>query len=622
MAKLPTPAWIEAHYELTSTTIAWGDVPTCAGYRVYRNGTLVDTVYVAEYTDSTAVAGTSFTYSVVAIGNTWSALYPLSNLYPSDTLYPTDGTTDTDSDPITITTDNPYGTNGKQATPTIIELSQTQSSATLQINRQQSWGTMVLSRDGVPIATATPSGTNIWVYTDVGLINNREYVYSVYTLADATHSQSDTASVAVYIGQNYSLIERQIAYLETLQRPFAKLCRLRFLYPNGTTAFALDNNRHNKRSKAFIQEGSVNANMQNGQRLSATVTIANADHLYDFDLNKIWFGQEIAIDEGVVLPNGEEYWRYTGVFVIDNPNETINPDNRTVTYNLVDKWADLDGTLDGNLEGTYEVALGTNIYTPIAALLGEDRGNGRKVDYMKPVFTEYFNSRTQELPDGTTVSMVLSPYTLTVDGDGGTIGEVVLGLGGMVNAWVGYDNTGRLRIEPSQDDILDKQKAVLYRFSPEEVTLLGLAYTIKKEELFNDYIVVGEQFDDYSQPGGRAQNLDPRSDTNVNIIGRKTKRESASGYATVQQCMDLAEWRLKRSGVLQKAVNVSCSQMFHIELNSLVEIVRTDKPGNPTERHLIQGYSRPLASNGPMTITAVSTADYPMATVTEWPPAE
>ena len=217
--------------------------------------------------------------------------------------------------------------------------------------------------------------------------------------------------------------------------------------------------------------------------------------------------------------------------------------------------------------------------------------------------------------------MVLSPYTLTIDGDGGTIGEVVLGLGGMVNAWVGYDNTGRLRIEPSQDDILDAQKAVLYRFTEDEVTLLGLAYTVKKEDLFNDYIIVGEQMDDYYQPGGRAQNLDPRSDTNVNIIGRKTKRESASGYATVQQCKDLAEWRLKRSGILQKAVNISCSQMFHIELNSLVEITRTDKDGSPTERHLIQGYSRPLAHNGNMTISAVSVNDFPIATVTEWPPA-
>ena len=513
----------------------------------------------------------------------------------------------------------------RQNTPTIWVASQVKNNVTIKIKSNQAYVTTVLLRDGEEVTTYHTSILNplfSWTFTDIGLNNSQTYVYTVYNKGDTTHNDSLSASVTVLISWAYSQVERQIAYLNTLKTPFIKLCRLRFLYPNGTTAYALDNNPKNRRSKAFIADGTVNANMQNGQRISATVTIANASSLYDFGINTIWFGQQIALDEGIILPNGQEYWRQTGVFVIDNPSETINPATNTVTYNLVDKWSDLDGTLDGNLEGTYEVPVDTNIFAPIATLLSEDKGNGYDVDNVAPVFTEYFNSKTQDLPDGTSQSMVLSPYTLTVDGDGGTIGEVILGLGGMVNAWVGYDNTGRLRVEPSQDDILDAQKAVLYRFNPNEITLLGMAYTVKKEDLYNDYIVVGEQMDDYSQPGGRAQNLDPRSDTNVNIIGRKTKRESASGYATTQQCVDLAEWRLKRSGVLQKAVSVSCSQMIHIELNYLVEIVRTDKPGSPTERHLIQGFSRPLAYNGQMTINCVSVNDLPIATVTPWPEPE
>ena len=217
-------------------------------------------------------------------------------------------------------------------------------------------------------------------------------------------------------------------------------------------------------------------------------------------------------------------------------------------------------------------------------------------------------------PDGEEEAMTASPYTLTVGGDGGTIAQVLLGLAGMVNAWIGYDNTGRLRIDPSQDDILDIQKPVLWRFTEEETQLLGMAYTVKKEDVYNDYIIVGEQLDDYSQPRGRATNLDPRSDTNVYLIGRRTKRESASGYATDQQCVDLAVWKLKRSSILQRAVSVSCSQLMHIDLNSLVEIVRTDKEGSPVERHLIQGFTRPLAYSGAMTISAVSVNDLPIAT--------
>lgn len=419
-------------------------------------------------------------------------------------------------------------------------------------------------------------------------------------------------------GLNLSTNERQTDYLASLRRPYTKLCRLRFLNPNGTTAFALDNNPKNRRSKTFIASGTVSANMQNGQRMSATVTLSNAGMEYETAVNKIWFGQEVAIDEGLVLSNGEEYYRQTGVFLIDNPQEQVDPARNTVTYRLLDKWAALDGTLAGNLEGTYEVPLGTNIFEPITALLAEDRGNGRPLDNLKPVYTEYYNGKTQELSDGTTAYLTDSPYTLTVNG-GGTVGDVILKLAGMVNAWVGYDNTGRLRLDPSQDDILDINKPVLWRFTPEEAQILGMAYTVKKEDIYNDYIVVGEMLDDYEQPGGRATNYDPRSDTNVYLIGRKTKYESASGYATTTQCKDLAEWKLKRSSTLKRAVSVRCIQMMHIDLNGIVEIVRTDKPGSPVERHLVQGFTRPLAYNGEMNITAVSTEEFPVATVTEWP---
>lgn len=684
-AQLATPTGVTVSYSTAKTVITWTAVKSATLYKIYRdNATTPVETNKTTYTDTTATAGTSHTYKIVASNSpnyydsepaTVSANNPAQlaqvtvsstsqtatsitlnwNAVPHATSYiieRTDniktrttvkGTTYTDTTAeafvgatVTYKYDIIAVANGyydsaptrvsvavkpRYPAPTLMESAQTDVSVTLSIVRGARSGTLILKRNNVQIATYTPSGTAEWQYTDTSVVAKRQYVYSVYTQGNANYYDSLASTITVYIGKDYTTIERQQAYLVALTRPMHKLCRLRFLYPNGSTAFALDNNIQNRRSKAFIQDGTVNANMQNGQRLTAHVTIANANQEFDFAFNKIWFGQEVALDEGLILPNGEEYWRQTGVFVIDNPSETINPNSRTVTYNLVDKWADLDGTLDGNLEGTYEVAVDTNIFNPVAALLSEDKGNGRPVDRMAPVFTEYFNSRTQKLPDGTTVSMVLSPYTLTIDGDGGTIGGVVLGLGGMVNAWVGYDNTGRLRMEPSQDDILDAQKAVLYRFRPEEVTLLGMAYTIKKEDLYNDYIVVGEQMDDYTQPGGRAQNLDPRSDTNVNIIGRKTKRESASNYATATQCKDLAEWRLKRSGILQKAVNFSCSQMFHIELNSLVEVVRTDKDGSPTERHLIQGYSRPLATSGSMTISAVSVNDFPIATVTEWPPA-
>ena len=285
------------------------------------------------------------------------------------------------------------------------------------------------------------------------------------------------------------------------------------------------------------------------------------------------------------------------------------PGEKTMVYDLVDKWAGIDGTLFGKLEGSYEVTVGTNIFTPITSLLAEDKGNGIPVDPVQPIYTNYYDNMTQTLPDGTTVPMTDAPYTLRVDGGNGSIADIVTGLVGMVNAWVGYDNTGALRVDPSQDDILDTDKPVAWRFDTDDVLFLGATYTIKNTEVYNDYIVVGEMMDDNHQPYGRAQNTDPRSDTNIATIGRKSIRESAAGFATDTMCQDLAVWKLKRSSAMQKAVSISCGQMFHLSENELVEIVRTDKEGSPVERHLVMGFTRPLTGTGTMTIDAVSVND-------------
>ena len=81
-------------------------------------------------------------------------------------------------------------------------------------------------------------------------------------------------------------------------------------------------------------------------------------------------------------------------------------------------------------------------------------------------------------------------------------------------------------------------------------------------------------------------------------------------------CKDYAVWKMKRAAALQKAVTISCGQLFHIQENSLVTIIRSDKEGSPAERHLIVGFSRPLASTGAMSINAVSVNDFPNATIT------
>lgn len=406
-------------------------------------------------------------------------------------------------------------------------------------------------------------------------------------------------------------------YLSALKTDFTKIARLEFLNPNGTVAFVLDNNYKNNRSGAFIQDGSLSVNLQNGSRRAASVTLANTNGEYDFNVNNLWFGTSVRLQMGLLLPDGTEYLIPQGVFYIKDPEEVYFPNQRTIHLELVDKWAMIDGTLGGNIDGIYEVPLNSNIFEAIDGLLKDAQGNGYVFDNTPAIYTSYYNDMTQTLPDGTTASLVETPYTARFDSFGESYADIILELNSMLAGWIGYDATGALRLDPSQDDILDISKPILWTFNPSEKQFLGATYSIRNSDVKNEIIRVGQALDGgYAQVGAKAQNFDPSSDTNINIIGRKVDRKEQSNYYTNDICASLAEFELKRNTILKKSVTIRSTQMFHLVENNLVVIRRIDKEGKPFERHLINGFSIPLGQTGEMTINATSVSDFPIATVT------
>lgn len=508
-------------------------------------------------------------------------------------------------------------------------------------------------------------------------------------------------------------------YLTQLREEFTKIARLEFLNYDGTVAYVLDNNATNRRSGAFLQSGTISCNKNNGKRRQATVTLVNLNDEYEYAVNHIWFGQQIRLSEGIILDDGTEYYIPQGVFVIENPQETLKPGQKTVTYNLVDKWANLDGTLGGNLEDAHQVLAGTNIFDAMSALLNDDKyGNNNvfggavngyltadgtlaenanewmtsgyievvagvtytytvhpttsnygsrymffsdatessyigtytdssaatfnvtapsganyirigsrylqnggwaefrragpvtPIDPIAPLFTDYYNGRTQTLTDGSVVSLIEAPHDFLSESTG-TMADVLLGLNDMIAGDIGYNAVGRLVVNPSQDDIFDTDKPILWQFTEDDKTFLGADYSPKPTDVYNDVIVVGATSDLNETARGRAQNRDPSSSTCISRIGLKTIRIEMPNYYSDQMCQDYADWQLKRYSVLSKEVTISCTQLFHIVENELITVQRTDKPGNPIERHLVTGFSRPIGQTGAMTINCVSVNDIP-----------
>ena len=425
--------------------------------------------------------------------------------------------------------------------------------------------------------------------------------------------------------------EEYQAYLAGLEKPFKKIVRLEFLQPDDTVAFALGGVGQKvpvsgRDTRTFLQSGSVSVSLANGSRRKASVMLGNRDGAFDYAVNKLWFGQRVRLLMGMRLPNGEDFYFPMGVFYIENPSVLFSPAEKTATLNLTDKWAYLDGTLFGNLEAAYSVSSGTNIFSAIDSLIHMDRFTQgtttdvqRMVDPATAVYTTYFNGKTYlaSRSDGSisaNIAMTDAPYTIT-ENRGSTMGALILKLNEMLAGWIGYDGAGALRLEPSQDDIDDADKPVLFAFTPENSVLLSHSSVSQNTAVYNDVTIAGQGLTN-AAVWARAINADPASDTNVNLIGRRVFVEEKSDYWNTDQCAALARWTLKRKTVLQKSVTIECGQMFHLIENRLVSVKRVDKPGSPVEKHLIQGFTIPIGETGSMSITATSVTDIPDFTIT------
>ena len=425
--------------------------------------------------------------------------------------------------------------------------------------------------------------------------------------------------------------EQYTSYLAGLEKPFKKVVRLEFLQPDDTVAFALGGAGQKipiqgRDSRTFLQSGSLSVSLQNGQRRKATVVLGNRDGAFDYAVNKLWFGQRVRLLMGMRLPSGEDFYLPQGVFYIENPSALYSPNEKTMTLNLADKWAYLDGSLFGNLEAAYSVSSGTNIFSAMNSVLNLSKytytaasADADKIDPAKAVYTTYYNGRTYSAShsDGSissNIAMTDTPYEIT-ENRGSTFGALLLKLNEMLAGWIGYDATGALRVEPSQDDIDDADKPVLFAFTPENSILLSRSETSQNTGVYNDVTVAGEGLTN-AAVWARAVNDDPSSDTNVKIIGRRVYVEEKADYWNTDQCASLARWILKRKTVLQKSVTIECGQMFHLIENRLVSVKRTDKAGEPIEKHLIQGFTIPVGETGSMSISCTSVNDLPDFTVT------
>lgn len=388
-------------------------------------------------------------------------------------------------------------------------------------------------------------------------------------------------------------------YLEALKQPVITPCfKLDWLYPNGRVAWSITEDCYNS-------SGMLNINYGIGTRRTFSIQMHNIDNKYDADFNKVWFGQQLKLYLGLYV-KGEPYYLPQGVFYITNPRECYNPSERYMNLNCVDKWAYLDGTLFGNLDGIYQVPVNSNIKVGIEKLLQTPKGNGMPIDPVPPLISNYFNNKYTKLSDGTEVPIINTPYTMRVD-RGQTYADVLLEFNIMLSSVMYYNENGQLRVEPNEYELLDRDKEIIYTFTPDNSEMLSRETEYRFTETFNDIITIGTVLNG-NLATGRATNTDVRSDLCMQKIGKKTKVFENAAYYSDEMAQEWAEFLLKENSIVNKSVTLTCSPIYHLDVNKLI-LAYNPKKNYQLEKYLITGLSIPLNYQGIMTINCTSVND-------------
>lgn len=391
-------------------------------------------------------------------------------------------------------------------------------------------------------------------------------------------------------------------YLKVVKEDFRPAIKVEWLNPDESVNFEFTNS-------LYKIDVDLSVNYKNGSRRSCTITLNNDRNVFPVDFDNIWIGQKFKLWMGIYLDSKTPYFFPQGVFYVTNPEDVYNPSTRTITLNGIDKWAYLDGTLFGRLSGIYQTGIGVDLYEATRGLLklsrfkddfSETNNKEEMIDPIPPLLSPILLNKTV---DGRRV--LDCPYTAVVERSK-TFADVLLEYATILCANIYYDVNGRLVLEPMIDtaeDITDTNKEILWHYTVDEKTFLGLTQKHDFEKIHNDFIVLGNVVNGY-QFKGRVQNRNPRSNTCIQRIGLRTKEPYEDNqYASDAQCEELAKYYAKTDTILQKSGSISSVTLYHLDVNKLVT-VSTPNNNMSKELFLITGFS--LSASGSMTLNIAS----------------
>ena len=342
--------------------------------------------------------------------------------------------------------------------------------------------------------------------------------------------------------------------------------------------------------------GDYSENYQDGSRRSLSFSLNNETGKYSVNINVFWAGTRLRLDRGIELNDNTVIWFQSGIFVVSQAQDSLQPAQKTVQITAKDKFS-LFEDKTGTLEMGYEVPVGSDIEKVIQDILLFSTGSGAPFD-SRPII---IHSRLK----GKKTQMTISKSA------GDTFGSILLELATQLSAEIFYNATGNLTLIPTDEVSLDVDKPTLYSYDADHGDISGLNLSYDMSSIINRVIVVGS-----SLTGGVVTATAVVDDTGSPLcyqrIGYRTGSVINDSNITTQYLAEeRAQYELRKQLILKTSTSLTVLFNPLLSVNNLITIT-SEYYGLDHAKFLIQSISCSLDYSGTMSISVSNIKNLPL----------
>lgn len=388
-----------------------------------------------------------------------------------------------------------------------------------------------------------------------------------------------TADLADVINANNSNFSYE-EYVAAIKYPLSiRVCRV-YLLNDDESIF--------KDISEYVISGNLSFKFAKGQTRSGNLTLFNHSKIFNpHPINGLlWDGKKLRVDMGLYF-NRTVYWKKCGIYLMKNPE--INIEDETISIQIYDKYAGLDGTVGGKRANVFKISVGTNVKQAIQLCLSETNYNGKCYDNKSIIFPSIYNSE-------------VTPYT--INKTAGNMGEIPIELAKMISCDIQYNDTGNLTISRDSDDVNMDYAPIAWFFKNNDLTCISPTLSYDYSDVPNIVFVTGA-IENGKQYKGSFTNKNPRSKNNIMVSPPNVLSIDDSNIIGDKLCEDRAKYEY--SAASRANLKLSFQSVFipHLMPNDIF-IWDNEQQNIKNEKFVISDISYNLVDDSPMNISAAN----------------